>query len=298
MSNLVVALKFIETVLSTSLFSPQAQHPSLQAPESIQGFSAELLRDDLNYLIARWFVEAICPQTGSDNIQYPYVYEAVRNTLMQRFSNTSISELHKATAGLSRIICNHLSERLESRKNISVAEKFTLLSISEKRCQICGYSFADEAVEQFLGGSLVEKIRHSFYDFLKPTYRSPTDSQVEIDHKQPLSRGGANDLDNLQLLCGFCNRAKRDFTTVFDASVSGVALCHPRLGNIRLSSWFLVVRTLVGNHCHFCGRNASVTELTVTPVTVSREINPVNICVTCYECDPIKQYRYVPVPNQ
>ncbi len=156
MSNLAVALKFIETVLSTSLFSPQAQHPSLQAPESIQGFSAELLRDDLNYLIARWFVEAICPQTGSDNIQYPYVYEAVKNTLTQRFSNTSISELHKATAGLSRIICNHLSERLESRKNVSVAEKFTLLSISEKRCQICGYSFADEAVEQFLGGSLVE----------------------------------------------------------------------------------------------------------------------------------------------
>ena len=31
-----------------------------------------------------------------------------------------------------------------------------------------------------------------------------------IDHKIPLSRGGTNDLENLQPMCGECNRRKRD----------------------------------------------------------------------------------------
>lgn len=31
---------------------------------------------------------------------------------------------------------------------------------------------------------------------------------LEVDHKQPRSRGGTDHIDNLQLLCGFCNRTK------------------------------------------------------------------------------------------
>lgn len=34
----------------------------------------------------------------------------------------------------------------------------------------------------------------------------------EIDHKLPLSKGGAHDLDNLQMLCLDCNRSKHDST--------------------------------------------------------------------------------------
>lgn len=33
-------------------------------------------------------------------------------------------------------------------------------------------------------------------------------SILEIDHRVPLSLGGSNDLNNLQLLCGDCHRAK------------------------------------------------------------------------------------------
>jgi len=31
---------------------------------------------------------------------------------------------------------------------------------------------------------------------------------LEVDHIVPLSRGGSNDLENLQLLCATCNRSK------------------------------------------------------------------------------------------
>ena len=30
----------------------------------------------------------------------------------------------------------------------------------------------------------------------------------EVDHMIPQSRGGTDHIDNLQLLCGFCNRTK------------------------------------------------------------------------------------------
>lgn len=34
----------------------------------------------------------------------------------------------------------------------------------------------------------------------------------EIDHKTPRHRGGTDDIENLQCLCGFCNRSKSDMT--------------------------------------------------------------------------------------
>ncbi|MBD2458172.1 HNH endonuclease [Nostoc sp. FACHB-87] len=50
-----------------------------------------------------------------------------------------------------------------------------------------------------------------------------------VDHVIPLSKGGANSIDNLALACFHCNRKKSDKVKVFDEqSSSEVPLFHPR----------------------------------------------------------------------
>ena len=36
----------------------------------------------------------------------------------------------------------------------------------------------------------------------------PTGETLETDHINPIERGGNNDVKNLQILCGTCNRSK------------------------------------------------------------------------------------------
>lgn len=294
MSNISVALNFIELVLEKNLFSPQGLAPSLHAPESIQGLSSELLKDDLNYLLVQWFIDALKPQNSEENNHYPHIYQSVRKALRNRFIDSSDPELHKVSTRLSRLICNGSNQRKYQREEFSIADKFSLFTKSGGYCGICGFRFSEAMVENFLGGQ-PQYSKHIFYDFLKPTKRTKKNFQIEIDHIFPLARGGGNDLENLQLLCGFCNSAKRDFTSVFDSSSKTIEINHPELGKLNLSSWFLVVRVLSGNKCSFCDKSIDSTELTITPLLMSYQINPVNVRSTCYECDPMKEYRFLPV---
>jgi 5-methylcytosine-specific restriction endonuclease McrA len=79
--------------------------------------------------------------------------------------------------------------------------------------------------EELLKGNLSANIRHSIplkirWEVLKrDNYkcqkcgRSPSvDHKVrlEVDHKDPVAKGGQNDIDNLQTLCWECNQGKKD----------------------------------------------------------------------------------------
>ena len=65
------------------------------------------------------------------------------------------------------------------RQPIKPSIRFQVLKRDNYRCQMCGVTAQDGAV-------------------------------LEIDHIHPVSKGGGNELSNLQVLCRDCNAGKRD----------------------------------------------------------------------------------------
>ena len=65
------------------------------------------------------------------------------------------------------------------RQPIKPSIRFQVLKRDGYRCQVCGVTAQDGA-------------------------------RLEIDHIHPVSKGGGNELSNLQVLCRDCNAGKRD----------------------------------------------------------------------------------------
>jgi hypothetical protein len=292
MYSLRTTIGFVETVLSSGLFRHPGHSPSLHAPDASMGLGAEMLRDDFNYVLATWFINSVRPKSINKNTHYAHLFSSVRDNLKKRFPHTSSLVLNEASHSVASLLQNELSVD-NTRRKYSTTEKYELLSKSDRRCGACGFQFTDEIVDQFLGGTEITYNMFPFYDFLKPTRRSPYDFRIEIDHTKALKVGGSSELYNMQLLCGFCNSAKFTHQTIFDPAINYVEISHHALGSFKLINWFLVVRMLLGNSCFFCGAKATSTELTITPIVLSDEINPINAQVTCYDCDPLTTNRYL-----
>lgn len=69
--------------------------------------------------------------------------------------------------------------QLIKRKSIKPSLRFEILKRDDYRCQMCGVTAKDGAT-------------------------------LEIDHITPVSKGGTNDANNLQVLCRECNAGKSD----------------------------------------------------------------------------------------
>lgn len=66
-----------------------------------------------------------------------------------------------------------------------------------------------------------------FSRFNRQCARCGSFGQIEIDHIQPVARGGTNDPTNLQLLCKPCNRSKSDKDPMEWAAEHGLSLGQP-----------------------------------------------------------------------
>lgn len=72
-----------------------------------------------------------------------------------------------------------LTKRVSRRKPLSGKKRLDVLERDDYRCQMCGAKVEDGV-------------------------------KLHIDHIIPVSKGGSNDMDNLQVLCHKCNLAKHD----------------------------------------------------------------------------------------
>lgn len=105
------------------------------------------------------------------------------------------------------------------RTQLNSVEKATILNSQNGYCNICGALLKDST-------------QISPHTFAKDRVR------VEFDHRIPIDRGGKNTLSNIQALCHYCNKCKRQmcFVCPYESCSSQCALVHPELNKIILAT--------------------------------------------------------------
>jgi hypothetical protein len=186
------------------------------------------------------------------------------------------------------------------RKRVTVDHntKRLLLDLAGKkqpRCWICGASFSNEAIDNYLYMRNYRLPVPYFIDVLKPRGLEECDLRIEIDHVFPFSEGGAESSDNLRLACGWCNRRKRELVSIYDVAGKPLKAKRNQIGLHTLPQPFWVVR-LLGlvqkcEHSDGCDATAQDSELTVQLANSRGSANPANLRVVCYEHDQMREKR-------
>lgn len=106
-----------------------------------------------------------------------------------------------------------------TRLQLSVSEKQTILTQQRGRCNFCGSLLRD--------GSQI-----SLHTFAKDRVR------LEFDHRIPIDRGGKNSIHNIQALCHYCNKCKRQmcFVCTLEHCSEDCALVNPESKEIVLAT--------------------------------------------------------------
>lgn len=272
----------------------------LQVPDSVLGRQKSLVRADINEQWARWFVESLADPRhyAKGRTSYPQIFSDILRMVDMRFGHFTRPQRQELASSAAKIT-KRLAEQFSSstaRKSIPLAEKKFLLGIAGEppRCWICGGSFSEEAIENYLfqAGHIVPQ--PAFIDVLKPRGLIARDLNIEIDHVLPFSRGGDEE-NNLALACGWCNRHKSDYSSIYDIEGRPREAGTNDLGINSLPQPFWTVRILATvrtcEHPDGCNQSSDNSNLTISPLNACAAMNPANLHVTCYIHDPLRNVR-------
>jgi 5-methylcytosine-specific restriction endonuclease McrA len=226
----------------------------------------------------------------------------VWNAVDQRFrTDKTKSERHEIAVSVARILqmISKLWQDIRRRRALSRDDKRLLLDISGKppRCWICGAAFKEVDVDNFLFGRTALSDLPRFVDVLRPRGLDERDLSIEVDHVVPFSRGG-QDKGNLALSCGWCNRAKGAYTSIYDVAGQPLRAQPNSIGLHSLPQPFWVVRLLaLGEGCTHpdgCELSRHNAELTIAPIREAGALNITNLRVTCFGHDSLGSRRLQP----
>ena len=173
----------------------------------------------------------------------------------------------------------------------------------ELRCEICGYHFRVKDVSNDRARTIRDaglSFAKSLFpgrsnDSMKPIQRKNDSlTRLSIDHVVPEETLGWSEVDNLEILCMFCNLGKMAYRRPFEAISSfavGALADAPRGRSFGTLKHQIVVATLrsQGGECARCGRSKCEAEVTVRSVlraenTVLQGFAPWNLQTLCYTC--------------
>jgi len=218
-------------------------------PEALFSNRMNLFKADMTFTWLSWFIESIYDYNlAPADIDYPDVCSLVRRGLIKSGFLESADCFNDVWVNISKVIFIYiLRANGRKRQHVSKAIKFDLVSKARGnlKCWICGYKFLEDSVNIFLNKPGKISLP-SVVDYISPKGLKERDLKIEVEHKQPFSSGGGDldDPNNIDLSCGYCNRYKWKFLSIYDANRSLRSFSHPRLGFVSVPQPYWVIRIL------------------------------------------------------
>jgi HNH endonuclease len=269
-------------------------------PESLGLGRTELLQGDVHVLWVDWFLESVAdPALGSAD--YATCYAHALTVLGEVLSTTPAAEREQAAKAVADALRKYTLARNERpRVALDTRQREWLLleAGSPTRCWVCGMRFDGRTIDAFRAGTGAPTAQLPDYvDYFAPRGMRPRELRIEVDHVVPFSRGGADEPGNMRLACGWCNVAKANRLSLYEAGTRPSAIRHPRVGAVSVPLPYWVVRVLQSTEgrCETAGCTASAdTHEMRVAVRFSGAPTPPNLSVVCAEHDPLAGERLVP----
>lgn len=264
----------------------------------------DLIESDAALVRAYWALLTLLDpaQYAQYGNSFPYLYRDARERLSSFFEMPK-SEVAAAALRVARFVAFELERyqgKRDPRSRLDRGQRAELVAASgaECRCWYCGYRFPAGVAESFINATKVDFHVALYVDFVTPRGMHASDLRIEVDHVQPLAAGGLDDISNMHLSCGWCNRAKSSLRLLFESTRSARSIRHPTLGYVTIPLPFWSVRVRAARrrceHINGCDASLETTELVVAPWRTGGAMVPGNLAVFCSDHDPLEGHRLVP----
>jgi len=274
------------------------------APHGMLGRNEWLLRADYALIVGRWFVEGLIDiaafARGTGNVGH--LLNEFRTVLRQQVPDAEQQEIDQTARRLAVFAIRRVNAlRGAGRERIDWGLRRDVWFRSEpvQRCYLCGFRFGPTARDLYLRRSATLPTTHQMVDFTRPRGTNPRHLRAEVDHIIPVAEGGTTTLENLAIVCGWCNIVKSRWWNVYDVNAwqSGV-MYHPSLAlQVTVPQPFWVLRVVATRgRCEApagCGARLEDHELFIAPRSAKGALTPTNLMVVCNQHDPWAGHRLV-----